>query len=654
SSKPASAPVEVRGGATGVELRWREPLAAILHVVDSETGEAIEAMRVSAGFEQEMKVFGMSVPFAARTALPKRDFPGGEVTLDDLSIPEDGPPRLAITITAHGYATWSETKSVPAEGLCDLGVARLERAPVVRVRVLTDASEAPVVGAKVRIVAPKQEEGARSIGINASATVDTSSPDFAQDDGEPGLDIDVGGESTTSRSSAVTDANGIAEITVDDLETGVILVEHDDFAHAATQPFELPRRGTVEREVRLVEGGEALVRVVDSHGVAVEGAKIDRTGVVDGDEESMTTDADGIARCARLTPGVHEFALVDEPVTGGIEGIHIDLGALQSETRRGTEAVIVDGRETRVELVKPSRCTVLGTISLDGQPLEGARVRVGHAGDGEGLEAEALDMVGSMLGGMFGGMTSVEDSSRAKTDGTGAYELKNVVVGPARIIVSHRDLVMPVSTDVELVEGDNRHDLALRSTSIRGRVIGSDGEPLRGARVTIAVASDERTSEVVAGFDQAEEILSGMFGASVTRGVRTDDEGRFELRGVEPGRRLLLRFNARQHIARSLVVEPLAAGDARDDVSVRMAAAGRVSVRAAGVDHAIGVKAEWIGDPTEPTPGDLHGLLKNGRTTLDGLAPGRWRLSLETTSQNRALPSRDVEVVAGETLRVEW
>ena len=75
---------------------------------------------------------------------------------------------------------------------------------------------------------------------------------------------------------------------------------------------------------------------------------------------------------------------------------------------------------------------------------------------------------------------------------------------------------------------------------------------------------------------------------------------------------------------------------------------------AAGVDHAIGVKAEWIGDPTEPTPGDLHGLLKNGRTTLDGLAPGRWRLSLETTSQNRALPSRDVEVVAGETLRVEW
>lgn len=647
----------VRGGARGVELAWREPLRGVLHVVDAVTGEPVESMRVSLGFEREMKVLGISMPITTKTAMARREFEGGRVELLDLSPPEGDSPRLAVSVTSHGYGEWSKTVSVPTEGSFDLGTARLEPAPVLRVHVVDARDGTGIAGANVRVVAPQADEGDgdHSISFNASTRVATrdGAPSPASADPTDGVDMEIGGVDLPRDLEAVTDDDGWAELTVEVDGEIVIVVEHEDFAAAALPALTLPRAGTVEREVRLLLGGSADVTVVDTNGDAVPGAKVKRVGVVDADGEELKADQNGRATFDGLTPGTHTFVLVEGAVKKK-DGIQIDLGSLAAGDGEGVEVAIVDGHVAEVRLVKPARCVVEGTVTLDGAPLEGAKIRVGSANSKEALEAEALEMVSSMLGGMFGGIAKVEDSGSAVTDDQGRFKLEHVVVEPARIVVMHASLTMPSSRSVELVEGINRHDFALLSTTVSGRVLGHDGEPLNGARVTVFAADDDVGAELAAGLDQAEQVMSGVLGTtSTTRGVRTDSDGEFTLPGVEPERRLFLRVSARRHVTRTIEVEPVTAGTTREGVQVALAGAGRVRVSVSKSIPALAVTASWSGPDGGTVPDNVSGVLKRGRVTLDGLTPGRWKIELEGPGGSEP-EAQFVDVVAGETHRIDW
>ena len=78
-------------------------------------------------------------------------------------------------------------------------------------------------------------------------------------------------------------------------------------------------------------------------------------------------------------------------------------------------------------------------------------------------------------------------------------------------------------------------------------------------------------------------------------------------------------------------------------------------MKAAGENFAAGVEAEWAGDSPLPTgvATKRPALLRNGRATIDGVPPGRWRVRLDGTGNDAGI-TRLVTVKAGATADAEF
>lgn len=625
-----TAPVEVLTGAGGVELPWRASLTLVLRVLDADTGRPLEELDVAVGPVRTMKVMGMSVPVPMRSALPRRHYPGGLVELPGLPIDTDAAHQLSLEVRAKGHRSWTRDDVDGANaGRHDLGTVQLPAAPVVRV-VVTSAGQ-PLAGAKVELAPAESAQPTERRSLTVSTTVRRSDA--------PGAPV------TTTAAAPTTDAQGVAEVTADFTGEAHLVVTAADHARHRSEPFQLPPRGVVERAVTLLAGGTVVVQVRDGHGAPLAAYRVqdhDPTG----ETTVQTSDAAGLAQFRHLTPGEHTFT----PAAATGDGLQVQFsGADRASDRRAQRVLVVDGGQHRIELVEPLRGTVRGTVTLDGEPLDRAEVMATDQPMPAAAD-EAAAEIGAAVTSLMRGMLGQGGSPDVRTDDDGTFRLADVPVGPTRLVVRHKLLAMPALLDVTVTEGDNVHDFVLRATTVRGRILGHDGAPLAGATVQVAVDTadgDRRTAD-----GAAVALLGNLFGAA-PKGVRSDADGRFELRHVRPDTPLRVSASAHLHVNGSVAVAPLPTGGRHDGVELRLAGAGRVRVRSS-LDGTLSVDAHWAGaDTSRPAVATVTALFDKGRATLDGLAPGRWRIALDGAAPAKG-QERFVDVGLGGTATIEF
>ncbi|MBK8978794.1 MAG: carboxypeptidase regulatory-like domain-containing protein [Planctomycetes bacterium] len=646
-ARVCTARVSVLAGARGVSLPWSEGLVVRLRAVDADTGAPVEALRVAAGMEHAIEMFGISVPVAIPLPQPGTHWPDGVVEIRNLLV-EDERGTAKVELRALGYRTWqSEAIAVPREGRVDVGTVQLTSAPTLRVRVLAAATGAPVAGARLELgaIEPAADAagGEHRLQVGTSVRSSTTTTTTFPDQVGPAADR--------------TDADGVCELTCELSERARLGVRADGFAPVSLE-VGVPARGRADVEVQLVAGGRVAVTVVDGHGEPAAGIRVLHRGSADAPDEpeaearTQRTDAAGVAIFAHVAPGRHRFRAVEaeDGLPAGLQ-ISIDDTTLAEQEAAGWLPVdVADGATAQLRIALPLRATVRGTITLDGRPLERAVVSIepGSAAGEPDEAAAAARLARGFVERVLGG-----DRAEVRTDDLGGYAIERVPVGVHRLVIRHADRAMAEQVPVDVVEGETVRNVDLRDTVLTGRIVGADGAPIRGATVAVARAG----GELPASLAEASDLLGAMFGSggdAEAGGVRTDGEGRFELRGVAAGVALSVRASGRLLVARAVAVPALAAGARRDIGEVALDTAGRLRVTVTTDQGQVVVRATSL----EPVAGDAEpavhtAVLSRGRAWLDGLRPGRWRVTLEGLGDGPE-PTREVTVGAGETTHVDW
>ncbi len=363
--------------------------------------------------------------------------------------------------------------------------------------------------------------------------------------------------------------------------------------------------------VSLAPGGEAEVRVVLLQGGTLEGRVVDDRGDPVGDAEIEIGAQRGSMVRATLTAsdGSFEFAAVPAEVIVSVTRRE-DVGriALRKTLR------VAEGERLEVELVLPAPREPVRILveDPDGQPLELAEINAlsldpdvplrstlfsDEAGeavldDAAGLplrvtvrapgspsvtrswDAVPEEIAFTLTPGVLvqGRITAVRgrvpvdqalvtllaggERKSALTDEDGAFELRDVPPGRARLLVSHPDYA---ETEVTVtIERTERLDRAFEldpveleeGGEIEGVVVDAEDEPVAGARVSLGTAA-----------------IYLPVGALPRGTAVSDGEGRFSLKGVKPGVHRLEAIAAVVGRGMSAAVE-VRAGRATDDVRI--------------------------------------------------------------------------------------
>jgi len=603
-----SSRVEARAGERGVELHYRPESAIVAQVIDAATRKPIEELELSAGV-------GFAMPVAAE-GRARKSWPEGRIRAANLR-PRRVEDRATLKLEAVGYRTYERSDIVLREGeVVDLGVIELEAVPMVVVQVLDDATGEPLEGASVTLrVTPEASE--RGEFMSRSITVEASSGE------EPVFDF--GGDSTRV---ARTDSEGLARLSSFEGKRCTVLASHARFAPGTSEEFVgAPEASPLT--LRLRQGGGALVKLIDAAGAPVAGARIERRAAGDakafpsfGAAGSSTevTDAAGVARFERLAPGVHEFRPAAAPggmLMGG--DIAVFAGVSEMDESVWDSVEVREAEFAELTLRAPLKVLVSGVVSEAGEPLLGASVSLDRRPADGALRMPRLP---------FGG------GPRAKTDSRGVFELKDVTPGEYILTVEHRSRAMPTEVELVVLERDTRRDVALSIATIEGRVFDSDGRALAGVPVRVDRAGEEGGPRAVFSFaigstDGGTETI-GAFGGPES--VKTDSDGRYALRGVSTGVKLVVHAEAKGlQPARSEPVE-LSDNELKSGVNLKLEQAGSAEV---AVFRADGTPAQMVivtatpeGELAKSAERKTEFIQESGKVLLDGLAPGTWRIAV--------------------------
>ena len=379
----------------------------------------------------------------------------GRFEVEDLA-----PGTWTVTADAEGHAP-SEPAEITLPGHAGPIALTVPRASSIG-GIVFDPTGAPAAGARVQVQVQRDRRG--------------------------------GGRSAT----AVADERG--HFALEQLDPGAARVSatHEDWAPAPAEPVNLaPGQHVAGLLLSLSRGGRLTGEVFDADGAPDAGRQImvqavGRSGRSGG---SARADDAGWFELDRLAPGSYQvvaFPELDQIEEGDQTAI------LQS--MRMTTAEIVEAETTHVLLGAPPADPVrlFGRVSQGGEPLAGVMVM-------------ALAEGGAMLAKM----------KVAETGPDGEYEVTLDEPGDYMLMVGQR---MGDDQGCEFHEtipagAEHRLDLELPGGRIAGRVLGPDGAPVEGVRVTY-----ERERGGLSIFS-----LGGM------RTAETDPDGRYELVDLRPG-----------------------------------------------------------------------------------------------------------------------
>lgn len=637
--------VEARAGDRGLQLEYQPDSALVFTVVDARTKAPVESFRVEGSLGKEHARW----PYF-ETGDESKAHPGGRGKLGNLRRRGDS-DTANLWITATGYREWSRLDIPLGPGAeTELGTIELEPAPLLTVTVLDASSGAPVVGARVSLRRAGEQRGGEGVFIARTVSFGASS-----DSPEP---LEFGDESSAT---ARTDESGVARLNSFEGARCTLAVEHAEHAPHRSEPFTCAVGQPEAREVRLSVGGSVRVTLKDVQGRPVAGAKIERRmarvpgappAPFSGPDRPEVTDASGVVVFRHLAPGLHRFRPDSSSMSFGGGDVQFVIAGMEGgEQEPGwVEAAVAENAETALDLLAPLRVALRGVVTEGGAPLAGALVT---------LERKADDSEESgrmMMFGMGGGPS-------ARSDGRGRYEVQNVKSGDYTARVTHKSRAMPAEVDVTIGSDDRELDIALDVAVIEGRVTGPDGKPVARAKVTVErPSSGRRTGAVrmVMAFAGGEGEESTMLLGGDEPTARTDEDGRYALRGVQPGVKLVVKAEAKGF--RSAKSEELELGpnEVRSRVDLQLLQSGsiEVSVFRGGEPQAEGIiTARLVGGKpgSDPSPA----VLQEGRARLEDLEPGRWSVTVRTfgrmiSEREDGESTQEVVVEAGKTASLRF
>ena len=334
----------------------------------------------------------------------------------------------------------------------------------------------------------------------------------------------------------------------DALPEGVASADVVPLKPARVAPPELPAEPGALPEAYRASLGGLIGRVIEPDGTPVPDMTVEvvggRTTLLAVPRDLRYTDAPAdldLIQGAAVTDDEGRFHIADlEPRTLGVLVVDpggprtvvrvLDISPVSGETRDLGDIVLADGVTLRGQVV-----------DARGQPLADARVRatdldyayialggvyVAEFQVGGGILVEPPDEVGAVrpvLGVPTPAQARLLDRlpiPQTRTDVEGRFEIAGVPVGLATLLVDDGEHLPtaqgPIPTGVAGGERDVGRIILQDGRTLRGQVVDAQGEPVAGARV-------------MAGSD----IVGIPVQATVVRPPRiTDDEGRFELRGL--------------------------------------------------------------------------------------------------------------------------
>ena len=629
-------PLEVASGTAGLELRYDPGITVTFQVLAARTHAPIERLAVrdqlrsSGGRDDTMF-------YMPRSARPKA-YPEGRVTIANLR--PKAKQTLSLTIEALGFAPFERKNiTLPSKGALDLGILELEPAPVLQVTVTSGPGRQPVAGANVRVSAAPRGDGARE-----------QAPQF---------DGFFPGGNTGPMRSAKTDKEGRCALNVVAGGAMVVNVSSKDLAPYASEPITLKAGESGSHEVVLVTGGTVEVTVVDDSGAVLKEARVERNSTTGG-RSSKQTNQDGVALFEHLSPGEHRFRLGsggrgEVAFDGDFGGPGLAFAPERKQDEAGWQRIAVeDGGKATLQLAKEPMATLRGIVRENGVPLAGARVSFV---EGQGEPAAGSEVAGAFAGPFeeLGG----GGNRSARTTDDGSYQLKDLPAGAHRLRITAKGRVSPSQVTLALRQGENVVDVELDVTIVRGTVRDSAGKPIAGASVSIVPTAPEGNPRRA----EAGALLEGLGSIELPGGggrssVKTGDDGRYELRGVQAGKRLKVRASAKGHAPATSAAVEVELGTARESVDVQLGVAGSIKVTMAEAPAFASVQGTLLGADGQPdaTAAPVTQMMRSGAVTLDGLRPGKWRVRVIAPGRdgNQARELRVVDVVAGETATVAF
>ena len=627
-----SEPKQAAADSTGVELRYDPGIRVTCQVVAAGTGSPVERLWVRSRLQGGGGLQDLVGNFMQAGGMRERTYPEGRVTLGNLR-PKQGQaqsPTLQITIEALGFAALQRDKIVlPTRGDLDLGVLELRQAPVLRVTVLAADTGKPVADVPVRL--QPQRDPSRSGQMQLP------------DRGGPG--------------QGRTDDQG--QCVLNALPGGTATLRVDSPAHAPhAQTLTMPAAEDTALQVRLLRGGSVAVLVRGADGKPLAKASVEHAPP-EGGRSTNQTDAEGRTEFRRLAPGTHKFRL-SERRGGGVDlgelGARFGVrGAGAAANEVGWQVVAVtDGAAASLELTKALTASLRGVVRENGVPLADARITF-QEGPGSANEANQ-DSPEQRVAAALGEMGRGGRGRNARSAEDGSYALQELPAGAHRLRVTHKDRQMPTVVRVELRFGENVLDLDLDRTALRGTVRDPKGLPVANATVSVRRAGQGGGAE-----DPLAALTQGMGGIDLgalggsRASVRTDADGRYEVRGVDAGVPLQVSATAKgfaRAVSAGFAVVP---GTTREGVDLQLGAAGSIQVQAQGAGMFTGVRATCVQADGTPEPGvpPVLQVLRRGAVTLEGLRPGRWQV--EIVGQGGPIgAAKFADVVAGEAVSLKF
>ena len=619
-SPASSAGVEAEAGDAGVELRYSAGHGVTFRVVDDLTGEPVEAFRVEYG-SQFLR------PVVDDDGRVRERYEGGRVELSDARVEEDTlVTGLRISSDRHERFDLEGVK-LSADEVVDLGELRLKPVPELVVRVVEDGSGEPVEGARVVLREHRDLDG-----LDTFLRVGVADLDL-EDGGVTGL---PGISSQLRERKGATDGDGIVRLGSLPGRQVDVEVKARGLASGRLEGVVLPAADH-ELEVRLSQGGTARVTVLDPQDGPIARARV-RTRPEGanhlGAGEARRTRESGVVTFSGLAPGRHRFWLVTERGQGTFL-----IPPSNAGSDEGVVVEVSEGGEVEVVLRAPARALVRGRVTENGQALPGARLSFSEKRSEE-------------EGGALSGLSLFGGSVAATTDSRGEYEAEGLEAGPCTVRISHPERAMDATFELDIAPGESGEDFALTVAVLEGRIVDSEGRPAAGVEVRAERAGDDSREvaivmmSVVSDSSGAVTLSSG---PGQPRPVRTDEDGRYSLRGVEPHVPLVVQaVEGAYEAATSREVE-VADGQVRADVDLVVHEGGSLLVSvvdSAGspVDFCT-VQLRWAGE-AEGAPGDRNEFAGPGGAVLvEGLRPGSWEVTAReagvmTTLDGQERPAR--------------
>jgi protocatechuate 3,4-dioxygenase beta subunit len=606
--------VDANTDSAAVTLRYEQGVNVTFVVVDAKSGAPVESLWVR---DQLLGGGGMGDMLAlAPSTARQKAYPDGSVTVANLR-PKDK-QKLQLTIQAVGYGRFEQKNiELPETGSLDLGTVRLEPQPTIQVTVLNAYHGKPIQGAKVQLT---DELGSARMGAMALMGVNGVGPQTGRTDNDGRCTLNT-----------ITD------------QSAELSVKRKGFAPASVS---VSSSGSERSEhiVRLIEGGSVAVTVLDPDQNPVQGVSVEHQ-TPENSTDRRKTDANGIARFPNLTEDLHEFR-IGTARAGGIFAAALANRGGNESGKPWQRVDVLDQETAELTLRKSPSATLTGIVRENGIPLEDATVtfQKGQASDGDSpLNAEALS---SMMGLMNRG-----GSSSNKSDEEGLYSLQDLPSGNHRVRITHKGRAMRETVMVTLQDGQNRFDIELTMTTLRGVVRDSDGTPVAGAEVTVSQQSSNGAET-----QQVSRMMAGMMGGMGLGGSKskTNAQGEFELRGVAANVELTVRVTAKS-LSPATASATIALGQTKGPIQMTMQAAGRIEITIAKAQMFAAVQAKFVGAGAEGVEPVMQ-VVRGKKGALEGLKPGNWELSY-LSMQNRNpddAPKITVTVVAGQTATAEF